>query len=161
MALTWAYGVADDSTGVRRLPAVHNDNAFSSIVYWRKSLWNGVRCVPVLMSLQQHRLRAYDRNGQLVFDVPAGEVSGRLTRFGTLLLTVGGKRYAIVGRGSDVSPSPSTGQRQSQQDFWRNRPAPAAAGGGPGVFDAIANGSAAWHMRLWRDALASSHARVA
>ncbi|MEU1840878.1 hypothetical protein [Micromonospora chersina] len=32
--------------------------AHASIVYWRRSIWNGTRCVPVLMTLDQGWLRA-------------------------------------------------------------------------------------------------------
>jgi hypothetical protein len=132
--------------------------AHASIVYWRRSIWNGRRCVPVLMILDQGWLRARDRSGAELFAVPAGQVSGRLTWLGTLLLTVGGRRYAVVGRGSDISPGPSPEQRQECAEFWAHRPAPPT--GGPGFLDQVFNGAAAWHTRTWRDVLAAGGATV-
>ncbi|GAA3779600.1 hypothetical protein [Micromonospora maritima] len=125
--------------------------AHASIVYWRRSIWNGVRCVPVLMTLDQGWLRARDRHGVEVFAVPAAQVGGRLTRLGTLLLDVGGRRYALVGRGSDVSPRPSTDQERGCADFWSRHTPP--TGDGPGVLDQFLNGAAAFRTRSWRDAL--------
>ncbi|MCW3843014.1 hypothetical protein ONA70_23220 [Micromonospora yasonensis] len=132
--------------------------AHASIVYWRRSIWNGRRCVPVLMTLDQGWLRARDRASADLFAVPAGQVSGRLSRLGTLLLTVGGRRYALVGRGSDISPKPSPEQRRDFADFWAGRPAPAS--GGPGFLDLVFNGAAAWQTRTWRDALAAGGAAL-
>ncbi|MFI2713747.1 hypothetical protein ACH495_26850 [Micromonospora sp. NPDC018662] len=128
------------------------DVAHASIVYWRRSLWNGMRCVPVLMTLDQGWLRARDRVGAEVFAVPAGQVGGRLTRLGTLVLTVGGRRYAMVGRGASVSPDPSADQKRGFADFWAHRTPP--AGDGPGFLDQVFNGAAAFNTRAWRDALA-------
>ncbi|SBT42048.1 hypothetical protein GA0070611_1842 [Micromonospora auratinigra] len=110
------------------------------------------------MTLDQGWLRARDRAGADLFAVPAGQVSGRLTRLGTLLLTVQGTRYALVGRGSDISPDPSPQQRRECADFWARRPAPAAEG--PGFLDMVFNGAAAWNTRTWRDALAAGGAAV-
>ncbi|MET8068088.1 hypothetical protein [Micromonospora sp. NPDC005313] len=84
--------------------------SYAGIVYWRRSLWNGLRCVPVLMTLDEGRLRAGDRRGAEVFAAPAGQVEARGTIFGTMLLTVEGRRYALVGVGATVSPSPSREQ---------------------------------------------------
>ncbi|QLQ35602.1 hypothetical protein [Micromonospora robiginosa] len=134
------------------------DVTLASVVYWRRSLWNGMRCVPVLMTLDQGWLRARDRDGAEVFAVPAGQVRGRLTRLSTLLLTVGGRRYAIVGRGSDVSPSPSADQRRELDEFWAHRAPP--SGDGAGFLDLVFNGGASFHTRSWRDALARAGAAV-
>lgn len=140
------------------MPAVTSDVTLASIVHWRRSLWNGRRCVPVLMTLDQGWLRAGDRRGAEVFAVPAGQVEGRLTRLGTLLLTVGGRRYAIVGRGADISPSPSPEQRRALDEFWAHRSPPTADG--PGFLDLVFNEGAAFHTRSWRDALARAGAAV-
>lgn len=115
--------------------------------------------MPVLLTLDQGWLRARDATGGELFAVPAGQVGGRLSRLGTLLLTVGGRRYALVGRGSDISPRPSPEQRRAFADFWAHRPAP-VSGDAPGVLDAVFNGAAAWHTRTWRDALAAAGAAV-
>ncbi|MET8912496.1 hypothetical protein [Micromonospora sp. NPDC004551] len=132
--------------------------AHASIVYWRRSIWNGRRCVPVLMTLDQGWLRARDRAGAEVFAVPAGQVGGRLTRLGTLLLTVGGRRYALVGRGATVSPEPSPQQKRGFVDFWAHRTPP--AGDGPGFLDQLFNGAAAFNTRTWRNALTAGGAGV-
>ncbi|MBY8875897.1 hypothetical protein K7640_29120 [Micromonospora sp. PLK6-60] len=131
--------------------------AHASIVYWRRSIWIGRRCVPVAMTLDDGWLRARDAGGGELFAVPAGRVRGRLSRLGTLLLTVDGRRYALVGRGADNSPEPSAEQRRAVTAFWAVRPAPGPAGG-PGLLDQIFNGSAAWHTRTWRDVLAAAGA---
>lgn len=140
------------------VPAVEPDVTLASIVYWRRSIWNGRRCVPVLMTLDQSRLRARDRHGAEVFAAPVGQVRGRLTRLGTLLLTVDGRRYDVVGRGSDISPSPSPEQRRGLDEFWAHRTPP--SGDGPGFLDLAFNGAAAFHTRSWRDALARAGAAV-
>ncbi|MEU7175424.1 MULTISPECIES: hypothetical protein [Micromonospora] len=36
---------------------------YAGIVYWRRSLWNGMRCVPVLLTPDEGRLRASRRGG--------------------------------------------------------------------------------------------------
>ncbi|MFG1678284.1 hypothetical protein [Micromonospora sp. NPDC049282] len=135
-----------------------SDVALAGVVHWRRSLWNGRRCVPVLMTLDQGWLRARDRHGAEVFAAPAGQVEGRLTRLGTLLLTVGGRRYPIVGRGSDISPSPSAEQRRALDEFWAHRTPPTADG--PGFLDVVFNEGAAFRTRSWRDALARAGAAV-
>ncbi|MFC0004456.1 hypothetical protein [Micromonospora siamensis] len=137
-----------------------NGVAHASIVYWRKSIWNGVRCVPVLMTLEQGWLRARDRAGAEVFAVPVGQVGGRLTRMRTLLLDVGGRRYALVGRGSSVSPDVSREQRQALDAFRAARAAAPDATEGPGFVDAMFNERAAWNMRGWRDALVAAGSGV-
>ncbi|GGR75712.1 hypothetical protein GCM10010169_19750 [Micromonospora fulviviridis] len=114
--------------------------------------------MPVLMTLDQGWLRACDRSGAEVFAVPAGEVAGRLTRLGTLLLTVGGRRYALVGRDAAVSPDPSPEQKHGFVDFCAHRTPP--TGDGPGFLDQLFNGAAAFNTRSWRNALAAGGAGV-
>ncbi|MFF5173534.1 hypothetical protein ACFY3U_12940 [Micromonospora sp. NPDC000089] len=131
--------------------------AHASIVYWRRSLWNGRRCVPVLMILDQGWLRARDAAGAELFAARVDQVSGRLTRLGTLVLTVADRRYALVGRGSDISPDPSPEQRRECGEFWAHRP---THGDGPGFLDQVFNGAAAFKTRAWRDALVGGGAAV-
>ena len=40
-------------TGPGTVPRVTHHVAHASIVYWRRGIWNGRRCVPVLMTLDQ------------------------------------------------------------------------------------------------------------
>ncbi|MGW4435844.1 hypothetical protein ACWELO_08790 [Streptomyces sp. NPDC004596] len=127
---------------------------YAGIVYWRRSLWNGARCVPVLLSLLPGALRAQDREGRVVFQEDPRGVEGRLSRLGTLLVDVGGKRYALVGRGALVSPGPSAGQQAAVSAF---RP-PSAAGGG--AVDLLLNGGAAARMRAWHTLLGEAGARL-
>ncbi|MEU2703239.1 MULTISPECIES: hypothetical protein [Micromonospora] len=99
--------------------------SYAGIVYWRRSLWNGMRCVPVLLTLDEGRLRARDRRGAEVFAAPAGQVEARGTIVGTMLLTVGGHRYALVGVGATVSPAPSAEQRRRLDEYTaRAEPVP-------------------------------------
>ncbi|MEU9513085.1 hypothetical protein [Micromonospora sp. NPDC048169] len=98
---------------------------YAGIVYWRRSLWNGTRCVPVLLTLDEGRLRARDRRDAEVFAAPAERAEARGTIFGTMLLTVGGSRYALVAAGATVSPAPSAGQlRQLDEYAVRAEPVP-------------------------------------
>ncbi|MER7992845.1 hypothetical protein [Micromonospora chalcea] len=99
--------------------------SYAGIVYWRRSLWNGLRCVPVLMTLDEGWLRAGDRHGAEVFAAPVGQVEARGTIFGTMLLTVGSHRYALVGVGATVSPPPSREQlRRLDELTARAEPVP-------------------------------------
>ncbi|MFF0657673.1 hypothetical protein [Micromonospora tulbaghiae] len=95
--------------------------SYAGIVYWRRSLWNGMRCVPVLLTLDGGRLHACDRHGAEVFAAPAGRVEARGTIFGTMLLTVDDRRYALVGEGAAVSPAPSAEQRRRLDEFTARR----------------------------------------
>ncbi|RLQ03861.1 hypothetical protein EAD96_17625 [Micromonospora sp. BL1] len=93
------------------------ESPYAGIVYWRRSLWNGMRCVPVLLTLDEGRLRAWDRHGAEVFAAVAGRVEARGTIFGTMVLTVDGRRYALVGDGATVSPAPSAEQRRRLAEY--------------------------------------------
>ncbi|MFE3636846.1 hypothetical protein [Streptomyces sp. NPDC059168] len=126
----------------------------AGIVYWRRSPWNGARCVPVVLSLLPGELRAQDRDGKVVLRGDPREVEGRLTRLGTLLLDVGGRRYALVGRAGARSPAPSAGQQAAVSAFQR----PSAPSGG--ALDHILNGGAAARMRAWHSRLGGAGARL-
>ncbi|MGW5369911.1 hypothetical protein ACWER6_01975 [Streptomyces sp. NPDC004009] len=130
------------------------DTGYAGIVYWRRSPWNGARCVPVLLSLLPGVVRVQDRDGRVVLQEDPRKVGGRLTRLGTLLVDAGGRRYALVGRGAVVSPGPSAGQQAAVSGF---RP-PSAAGGG--AVDLLLNGGAAARMRAWRTLLGEAGARL-
>lgn len=130
------------------------DAGHAGIVYWRRSPWNGARCVPVALSLLPGEFRAQDAVGNVVFQGDPREVGGRLTRLGTLLVDVDGRRYALVGRGGALSPEPSAGQQAAVSAF---RPPSAAAGG---AVDLLLNGGAAARMRAWRTWLSEAGARL-
>ncbi len=127
---------------------------YAEIVYWRRSLWNGARCVPVVLSLFPGELRAQDRDGEVVIQGDPREVEGRLTRLGTLLITVRGERYALVGRGGGLSPVPSPEQRAAVSAFGASSP---AAGG---AVDQVLNAGAGARMRAWHTRLGGAGARL-
>ncbi|MEU7029111.1 hypothetical protein AB6O49_33665 [Streptomyces sp. SBR177] len=136
-------------------------HAASGIMYWRRSLWNGFRCRPVLLTLENGRFRATDRRGDVVFDLPVTAVTGRLSRLGTLLLTLDGSRYDLVGRGSSVSPRPSRGQVEALAAFRaRTGSAGPRAGGAAGVVDLAFNDGAGAVARDWRDTLGAAGAAL-
>ncbi|MFF4652755.1 hypothetical protein [Streptomyces sp. NPDC001380] len=137
-----------------------DEQAYASIVFWRRSRWNGARCEPLLMTLHGDRLRACDRDGGEVLTAAAGQVAARLSRLGTLTLTVGGHAYALVGRGGAQSPAPSSLQQEGCAAFLADHPA-SAAPRRAGLLDQVLNGSAAAHMHTWADALAAAGAAVA
>jgi hypothetical protein len=129
----------------------------AGIVYWRRSLWRGALCEPVLLVLDPTGLRAHDRSYQVVFQADPGTVGGRLTRFGTLRLHVEGRRYDLVGRGAAQSPAPSAEQVRNL-DALRRTEAPETAG--TGAVDQLLNGGAAGRMRAWYLRLGTAGARL-
>ncbi|WP_141746533.1 hypothetical protein [Streptomyces sp. LUP30] len=133
------------------------DTGHSAIVHWRRSVWNGVRCEPVLVTLRPDSLHVRDRSLGTVVQADPRAVTGRLTRLGTLVLTVDGRRYALVGRGASLSPAPSTDQQQALEDAGHNSPPPGAAGS---AVDQLLNGGAAARMRDWYTRLAAAGARL-
>ncbi|MEU5274839.1 hypothetical protein AB0G87_00320 [Streptomyces asoensis] len=133
------------------------DTAHSGIVHWRRSLWNGARCEPVVVTLRPDSLHLRDRSLGTVVQVDPRAVTGRLTRLGTLVLTIDGRRYALVGRGASLSPAPSADQQQALNDSGHGAPSPGAAGG---AVDQLLNGGAAARMRDWHARLAAAGARL-
>lgn len=130
----------------------------TGIVYWRRSLWNGARCEPLLVTLGPGALQARDRASTVVFQADPSTVTGRLTRLGTLLLTVDGRRYDLVGRGGSMSPEPSAEQEQALAHFTRRQvqQAPQAArtpAVTSGAVDQLLNEGAAGRMRAWQQML--------
>ena len=149
----------------------------ASGLYWRKSKWNGARCVPVILSLDAGRLRLAAAKG-VAFDVPCADVVAKFTRFGTLVLTVGGRSYDILGVGASLSPSFSKEQREELQALQAKAakgafaPGLAAAGAGIGgeagaVMDAAAIVGAVFEIKAmrenikpWRSLLPAAGVRV-
>lgn len=132
-------------------------------LFWRRNPFLASSMVPILATLVGGRFTATGPQGATVFDAAAQEVSGRLGAMGTLKIRVRGTKFAIVGRGSlgGLEGSPSDAQRHQLRQFLADHPEAAAAQRGPaGVIDAVANGSAAARMRMWRDALTAAGATV-
>lgn len=82
-----------------------------SVLYWRQSVWNASLCVPIVLRLDADgvlSMRTADK--QVVFAVQISEVQPRFTGWGTMLLTIAGTTYAIVGVGATDSPRPADWQ---------------------------------------------------
>ncbi|TWP37603.1 hypothetical protein [Leekyejoonella antrihumi] len=76
---------------------------FAAGLYWRKSKIDGRKCVPAILEVRTGRLRMLDVVGQ-VFDVPAQEARANCTALGTMVLTVNGQMYDLVGIRARLSP---------------------------------------------------------
>ncbi|MGW2620725.1 hypothetical protein [Streptomyces sp. NPDC001500] len=133
------------------------DTGHSGIVYWRRSLWNGARCEPVLVALRPDSLHIRDRSLSTVVQADPHGVSARLSRFGTLVLKADGRRYALVGRGASLSPAPSAEQQRASEHAGSRPGGPAGAGG---AVDQLLNGGAAARMRDWYVRLTAAGARA-
>lgn len=73
-------------------------------LYWRKSLWNGFACIPVILRLDANTLTLKTRKG-IEWQVMISETKCRFTAFGTMIITVNQKEYAFVVAGATVSRS--------------------------------------------------------
>jgi hypothetical protein len=146
-------------------------------LYWRRSKWNGRKCVPVILSVDAGRLRLSAAK-EVGFDVPCAEVTARFTKLGTMVLTVNGRTYDILGVGASLSPNFT----KEQRDELRARQAKAASaaispgfaaggsgiGGGAGAaMDAVAIVGAVAeinqmraNIRPWRSVLPAAGVRV-
>jgi len=80
-------------------------------VYWRQSMINGAKTVPAILTLYSGRLALSAQAGP-AFDAWLQEVSISISKLSTMTLQVGGHKYAIVGRGSQISPAFSPEQVQ-------------------------------------------------
>jgi len=71
-------------------------------LYWRKSLWNGFACIPVILRLDGNflTLKTTDKTEWRVF---ISDTKFRATAFGTMILTVNHRDYAFVATGAVVS----------------------------------------------------------
>src|SRR6476661_821147 len=94
-----------------------------SLLYWRKSMINGAKTVPVIVAMDGAGMFSMrDAAGVPVFSVPAPQAAVRFTSMGTMVVTADGRKYDIVGVGASLSPSPSPWQMADM-----------AAGGGGGT----------------------------
>lgn len=88
-----------------------NNDAYKSLLYWRKNLWNGSDCVPIILVLEDNILTVKDADGANVFSTPLHDVVVNFTGWGTMTLTVSGKKYDIVGMPAATSPQISELQK--------------------------------------------------
>lgn len=87
-----------------------------SLLYWRKSMINGAKTVPVVLGMDASGIFSMqDAAGRRVFSLPVQEASFRFTSMGTMVVTAGGSKYDILGVGASLSPSPSPGQLAEMQ----------------------------------------------
>jgi hypothetical protein len=86
-------------------------SAYKSLLYWRKNVWNGSACVPVILTLEDDTLMMKDDKEVVVFQAPISQVSKRFTQWGTMILEVGSKKYDIVGMPAQTSPAITDAQK--------------------------------------------------
>lgn len=89
-----------------------NNDAYKSLLYWRKNLWNGADCVPVILTLEGNVLSMKTADDTEVFKEAVEQLSVRFTGWGTMVLTVAEKKYDIVGMPAADSPAVSDLQRR-------------------------------------------------
>jgi hypothetical protein len=84
-------------------PSVNN-NAYKSLLYWRKNLWNGSACAPVIVTLEADTLSMKSADDTIIFSESLEQVTPRFTGWGTMILTVKDQKYDIVGMPAADSP---------------------------------------------------------
>lgn len=88
-----------------------NNNAYKSLLYWRKNLWNGSACVPVIVTLEAGTLTMKSADDTVIFSESLEQVTPRFTGWGTMILTVKDQKYDIVGMPAADSPAVSDLQK--------------------------------------------------
>lgn len=87
-----------------------------SLLYWRKSMINGAKTVPVVVSMDSSGIfRMVDAAGVSVLSLPVQQASFRFTTMGTMVVEAQGRKYDILGVGASLSPSPSAAQVAEMQ----------------------------------------------
>ncbi|WP_457948720.1 hypothetical protein ACTAQI_00235 [Pseudarthrobacter sp. alpha12b] len=82
-----------------------------SLLYWRKSMINGAKTVPVIVGMDSAgTFSMRDAAGVPVFSLPASQATVRFTSMGTMVVTAQGRKHDILGVGASLSPSPSPWQ---------------------------------------------------
>jgi len=99
----------------------HGDRRVAMGLYWRKSLWNGARCVPVIVTLESGLFAMSGADGE-VFSVPVAKVRAKRGKLGTLTVSWPGAKFHLVGRGGAISPAFTDAQRQQLQDLGASQP---------------------------------------
>jgi hypothetical protein len=93
------------------IPSTADNSAYKSLLYWRKNLWNGAACVPVVLTLEDEVLSMRAADGTTVFSEARDKITVRFTGWGTMLLVVAGKKYDVVGMPAATSPAISDAQK--------------------------------------------------
>jgi hypothetical protein len=88
-----------------------NDSAYKSLLYWRKNLWLGSSCVPIILTLESKTLSLKQSDDTIVFREPIDAVTVRFSGWGTMTLVVRGKKYDLVGMPAASSPQISSAQQ--------------------------------------------------
>ena len=78
-----------------------------SLLYWRKSLINGAKCVPAVLTLEADGDLILVDNDSQVFSTQISSVKTKFSAWGTMTLTVDGKKYDFVGMPAPLSPAVS------------------------------------------------------
>mgnify|MGYP001042641600 CR=1 FL=1 len=103
-----------------------------SLLYWRKSKINGAKTVPVIVSMDSSGMfRMVDAAGVSVLSLPVQQASFRFTSMGTMVVTVQGRTYDLLGVGASMSPDPSAEQKaemKAASDDFKDRTALNRAG---------------------------------
>jgi hypothetical protein len=76
---------------------------FASGIYWRKSLWNGAKTVPSILTLRNGMVSLKSAK-EIAFEAPIGSISAHMTPFKTLVIMANGKKFDINGAGAGISP---------------------------------------------------------
>ncbi len=86
-------------------PQNNDSNAsFKTALFWRQSLWNSRKSVPIVMGLEDKALTIMTHHND-TFRIPLATLTVKFSRLGTMTLRAEGKSYNIVGRGTLLSPS--------------------------------------------------------
>ena len=88
-----------------------NDGAYKSLLYWRKNLWNGDACVPVILTLENKELSMRTGDDAVVFKASLEQAAVKFSGWGTMTIVVAGKKYDIVGMPAATSPAISDLQK--------------------------------------------------
>ncbi len=149
-----------------------------SLLYWRKSKLNGAATVPVVLSLDPAGvIRMQDSEMVTMFAAPASQATVRFTNWGTMMLTIHGRQYDVVGVGATLSPQPSSAQLAAVDGGLQNNSSVTRAGSAGAALSAVeaigavagAAGGAAMQfayykgleaIKVWQDTLPQAGALV-
>lgn len=81
-------------------------------LYWRKSALSAAKCPPGLLALRNGRV-SFTTASSMVFDEPASAVSGSLTGWGSLVITIAGERYVLLKNVGQMSEPFTKTQQQA------------------------------------------------
>lgn len=99
-----------------------DSNAYKSLLYWRKNLWLGTSCVPVILTLEQNTLAMKRSDETIVFSESLDNVTVKFSGWGTMTLIILGKKYDIVGMPAATSPAISDRQKAELSGLNTNNP---------------------------------------